>query len=44
MLLYIQDYVNLILALGTKHLNSPSLNHRFSSQSSRFDFKSGKDP
>ena len=36
MLLYMQDYVNLQVALGTKHINSPSVKHRFPSQRSRF--------
>ena len=43
MLLCMQDYVNLQVALGTKHINSPSVKHRFPSQRSRF-YTRGKTP
>ena len=42
MLLYMQDYVNSLVALGTEHFNSSFVQHL--SQRSKFDFSNGKHP
>ena len=44
MLLYMQDYLNSLVTVGTKYFNSLSAKHRFPSQRSRFNFTSGKHP
>ena len=44
MLLYMQDYVNLLVALGIKHFNSLLVKHRFLSQRSGVDSEKIKLP
>ena len=44
MFLYMQDYLNSLVAMDTKYFNSLSVKQRFPSQRSRFDFKSGRHP
>ena len=43
MLLYMQDYVNSLVVLGTKPCNSPSVKHGSPSQRSRFNSR-GRHP
>ena len=42
MLLHIPDYINLLMALGNKHFNSPSIKYTTNSQRSRFDTRRRK--
>ena len=44
MLLYMQDYVNSLVALGTEHFNSSFVKRQHLSQRSKFDFSNGKHP
>ena len=44
MLLYMEDYINSLVVLANKHCNSLMVKHRFPSQRSRFDSRSGKYP